>query len=133
MVLMLRWMTTNRPFVWLHVSSLLTEYLQWIPHKLMSLWTQPNISLIAFFRDIMVSFGNVLLILSNFWILLGTIFAYGQTGTGKTYTSSGILSHSFEYIFDYISKSGNDTKFLVRASFYEIYNEEIRDLLVIIK
>ncbi|CAG2118482.1 unnamed protein product, partial [Medioppia subpectinata] len=59
----------------------------------------------------------------------GTIFAYGQTGTGKTYTVSGILSKSFEQIFDHISKSGNDTKFLVRASFYEIYNEEIRDLL----
>ncbi|XP_054162848.1 kinesin-like protein KIF3A [Oppia nitens] len=59
----------------------------------------------------------------------GTIFAYGQTGTGKTYTASAILLNSFDHIFDYISKSANDTKFLVRASFYEIYNEEIRDLL----
>ena len=59
----------------------------------------------------------------------GTIFAYGQTGTGKTYTSSGILSHSFRHVFDHISQAGNYTKFLVRASYYEIYNEDIRDLL----
>lgn len=39
------------------------------------------------------------------------------------------MDHSFEHIFDYISKSKNNNKFLVRASFYEIYNEEIRDLL----
>ncbi|XP_053200474.1 kinesin-like protein KIF3A [Panonychus citri] len=59
----------------------------------------------------------------------GTVFAYGQTGTGKTYTSSGILSHSFAHIFNFIASSGRDTQFLVRASYYEIYNEEIRDLL----
>ncbi|KAH7645366.1 kinesin-like protein [Dermatophagoides farinae] len=59
----------------------------------------------------------------------GTIFAYGQTGTGKTHTASGIMQHSFEHIFDHISRSKNNQKFLVRASYYEIYNEEIRDLL----
>lgn len=67
---------------------------------------------------------------TKFFIKTGTIFAYGQTGTGKTFTSSGILSHSFAHIFGYIAKSGNDTQFLVRASFYEIYNEDIKDLLV---
>lgn len=65
-----------------------------------------------------------------FKIIQGTIFAYGQTGTGKTYTSSGIMERSFSHIFDHISKSATDHKFLVRASFYEIYNEDIRDLLV---
>ncbi|UXI22915.1 hypothetical protein NH340_JMT08858 [Sarcoptes scabiei] len=59
----------------------------------------------------------------------GTIFAYGQTGTGKTHTASSIMDRSFEHIFDHISKSISNTKFLVRASFYEIYNEEIKDLL----
>ncbi|XP_015787992.1 kinesin-like protein KIF3A [Tetranychus urticae] len=59
----------------------------------------------------------------------GTVFAYGQTGTGKTYTSAGILSHSFAHIFGFIAASARDTQFLVRASYYEIYNEEIRDLL----
>jgi Cdc6-like AAA superfamily ATPase len=77
---------------------------------------------------IWINFANDLLINTK----LGTIFAYGQTGTGKTFTASGILSHSFAHIFDFISKSANDTQFLVRASFYEIYNEDIKDLLVCI-
>ena len=47
---------------------------------------------------------------------IGTIFAYGQTGTGKTYTMEGIRSspeergvipNSFEHIFSYISGSEN--------------------------
>ena len=67
----------------------------------------------------------------------GTIFAYGQTGTGKTYTMEGIRSepnnrgvipNSFEHIFSHISKSANQ-QYLVRASYLEIYQEEIRDLL----
>ena len=59
----------------------------------------------------------------------GTIFAYGQTGTGKTFTQSGIMENCFNHIFDFISRSEKDTQFLVRASYYEIYNEDIRDLL----
>ncbi|KAF1763540.1 hypothetical protein GCK72_011806 [Caenorhabditis remanei] len=68
----------------------------------------------------------------------GTIFAYGQTGTGKTFTMAGelepmemrgIIPNSFAHIFDHISKSQHDTQFLVRVSYLEIYNEEIRDLL----
>uniref|UniRef100_A0A0K0FGM0 Kinesin-like protein n=1 Tax=Strongyloides venezuelensis TaxID=75913 RepID=A0A0K0FGM0_STRVS len=69
----------------------------------------------------------------------GTIFAYGQTGTGKTYTMTGIpdvpeqqgiIPNSFAHIFDHISKCKDDKTFLVRVSYLEIYNEEIRDLLV---
>ncbi|KAK9498601.1 hypothetical protein O3M35_003196 [Rhynocoris fuscipes] len=68
----------------------------------------------------------------------GTIFAYGQTGTGKTYTMEGIntepelrgvIPNSFAHLFGQIAKSTGDTKFLVRVSYYEIYNEEVRDLL----
>ncbi|VDM75840.1 unnamed protein product [Strongylus vulgaris] len=68
----------------------------------------------------------------------GTIFAYGQTGTGKTFTmtgdleraeSQGIIPNSFAHIFDHIAKCQQDKTFLVRVSYLEIYNEELRDLL----
>ncbi|KAM3723106.1 Kinesin-like protein KIF3A [Dirofilaria immitis] len=65
----------------------------------------------------------------------GTILAYGQTGTGKTFTMlgsnnyPGIIPNSFVHIFDYIAKCQQDKTFLVRVSYLEIYNEEIRDLL----
>lgn len=67
----------------------------------------------------------------------GTIFAYGQTGTGKTYTMEGsktdherrgIIPRSFEHVFNHIGRSEN-MQYLVRASYLEIYQEEIRDLL----
>ncbi|XP_058794320.1 kinesin-like protein KIF3B [Phymastichus coffea] len=67
----------------------------------------------------------------------GTIFAYGQTGTGKTYTMEGskidsekrgIIPRSFEQIFTHIGRSKN-IQYLVSASYLEIYQEEIRDLL----
>ncbi|GLG98494.1 hypothetical protein R5R35_011422 [Gryllus longicercus] len=68
----------------------------------------------------------------------GTIFAYGQTGTGKTYTMEGncsapelkgIIPNSFAHIFGHIAKAEEQKKFLVRVAYIEIYNEEIRDLL----
>ena len=67
----------------------------------------------------------------------GTIFAYGQTGTGKTFTISGvpkdpklrgIMPRSFEAIFNAI-ECDPSSEYLVRASYLEIYNEEIKDLL----
>ncbi|KAM8946076.1 kinesin-like protein KIF3B [Pelodytes ibericus] len=67
----------------------------------------------------------------------GTIFAYGQTGTGKTFTMEGVrndpekrgvIPNSFEHVFTHISRSQNQ-QYLVRASYLEIYQEEIRDLL----
>ena len=68
----------------------------------------------------------------------GTIFAYGQTGSGKTFTMEGIkndlemegvIPRSFRHIFDRISNAPEDERYLVRASYLEIYQEEIRDLL----
>jgi len=41
----------------------------------------------------------------------------------------GIIPNSFAHIFDAIKSAAEGTRYLVRASFLEIYNEEIRDLL----
>ena len=68
----------------------------------------------------------------------GTIFAYGQTGTGKTFSITGvpkdpqlkgIMPRAFESIFKQI-ECDQSKEYLVRASYLEIYNEEIKDLLV---
>ena len=70
-----------------------------------------------------------------------TIFCYGQTGTGKTYTmegftyesknpNRGIIQRTIQDIFNYIEMTSNEnTKFIIRASFLQIYNENISDLL----
>eukprot|EP00928_Gymnodinium_smaydae_P048831 TRINITY_DN32700_c0_g1_i1.p1 TRINITY_DN32700_c0_g1~~TRINITY_DN32700_c0_g1_i1.p1 ORF type:complete len:854 (-),score=225.24 TRINITY_DN32700_c0_g1_i1:44-2605(-) len=69
----------------------------------------------------------------------GTIFAYGITGAGKTFTmtgpddgapeAQGLLPRAFGHIFANIDTTSQDIKYLVRGSYIEIYNEEIRDLL----
>jgi kinesin family protein 3/17 len=71
-----------------------------------------------------------------------TIFAYGQTGTGKTYTmegfkysltdeNRGIIPRAIEDIFSYIEAGSKDEEvtFMVRASYIQIYNENVSDLL----
>lgn len=66
------------------------------------------------------------------------IIAYGQTGTGKTYTMEGelqgplrgIIPRTVEDIFTYIENDPEpSSKYLVRASYLQIYNEVISDLL----
>ena len=68
----------------------------------------------------------------------GTVFAYGQTGCGKTFTMMGIVTdpnlkgiipNAFSHIFGFIKTEGESKRFFLRCSFVEIYNEEVRDLL----
>lgn len=64
----------------------------------------------------------------------GTVFAYGMTGTGKTFsmqgtmTSPGVIPLAITDIFSYIRETPH-REFLLRVSYLEIYNEKIYDLL----
>ncbi|KAH6608686.1 centromeric e [Trichoderma cornu-damae] len=64
----------------------------------------------------------------------GTVFAYGQTGTGKTFSmqgttsSPGVIPLAITDIFSYIRETPS-REFLLRVSYLEIYNEKIHDLL----
>ncbi|MED6181353.1 hypothetical protein PIB30_018686 [Stylosanthes scabra] len=57
-----------------------------------------------------------------------SIFAYGQTSSGKTYTMSGITEYTVADIFNYIEKH-TEREFVLKFSAIEIYNESVRDLL----
>ncbi len=64
-----------------------------------------------------------------------TVFAYGPTGTGKTYTMLGnqeIMGISVLTIRDMFEliKRDLDNDYVVMISYVEIYNEAIRDLLI---
>lgn len=70
----------------------------------------------------------------------GTVFTYGQTSSGKTYTmqgagedsSVGIIQLAAQDIFQSIKeeeRNGSNTECTVNVSYVEIYNEELRDLL----
>ncbi|GAB2226899.1 hypothetical protein Droror1_Dr00008696 [Drosera rotundifolia] len=70
-----------------------------------------------------------------------TVFAYGQTGTGKTYTmegemrskggelpaEAGVIPRAVRQIFDTLEASNAD--YSMKVTFMELYNEEINDLL----
>lgn len=69
----------------------------------------------------------------------GTVFAYGQTGAGKSYTmmgtsieddnGKGVTPRIVEQIFSSIMSSPANIEYTVRVSYMEIYMERIRDLL----
>ncbi|KAI0438058.1 kinesin motor domain-containing protein [Xylaria telfairii] len=67
------------------------------------------------------------------------IFAYGQTGSGKSYTmmgtheQPGLIPRTCEDLFQRIEAAQNETpniSYHVRVSYFEVYNEHVRDLLV---
>lgn len=75
------------------------------------------------------------------------MFAYGQTGAGKTYTmmgkgiesenprenrSRGLQPRVLDHLFDEIclrKDEEKDTDYLIKGSYFEIYNEKIMDLV----
>uniref|UniRef100_A0A8C7ZW97 Kinesin-like protein n=1 Tax=Oryzias sinensis TaxID=183150 RepID=A0A8C7ZW97_9TELE len=68
----------------------------------------------------------------------GTIFAYGQTSSGKTHTMEGnlhdpqemgIIPRIAEDIFDHIFAMDENLEFHIKVSYFEIYMDKIRDLL----
>ncbi|RDX90579.1 Kinesin-like protein KIN-7E, partial [Mucuna pruriens] len=60
--------------------------------------------------------------------VVASIFAYGQTSSGKTYTMAGITEYAVADIFDHIKKH-EERAFILKFSAIEIYNEVVRDLL----
>lgn len=70
-----------------------------------------------------------------------TIFAYGQTGTGKTYTMTGDMSETMGILSDaagviprvlqslFARIEADEAESSVKCSFIELYNEELRDLV----
>ncbi|XP_060551339.1 kinesin heavy chain-like [Ruditapes philippinarum] len=68
----------------------------------------------------------------------GTIFAYGQTSSGKTHTMEGVLGNQdlqgiipriVQDIFNYIYGMDENLEFHIKVSYFEIYMDKIRDLL----
>ncbi|PHH68123.1 hypothetical protein CDD82_827 [Ophiocordyceps australis] len=67
------------------------------------------------------------------------IFAYGQTGSGKSYTmmgtpdQPGLIPRTCHDLFERIQAAHNQDSSIaynVRVSYFEVYNEHVRDLLV---
>lgn len=72
----------------------------------------------------------------------GTIFAYGQTSSGKTHTMEGVIGDNdlqgiipriVQDIFNYIYGMDENLEFHIKVSYFEIYMDKIRDLLDVTK
>lgn len=68
----------------------------------------------------------------------GTIFAYGQTSSGKTHTMEGVIGDPnlqgiipriIQDIFNHIYNMEENLEFHIKVSYFEIYLDKIRDLL----
>lgn len=68
-----------------------------------------------------------------------SLFVYGQTGTGKTYTmgtleaikreDQGLIPLSLNYLLNELKKSKSESDWSISLSFMQIYLEDIYDLL----
>lgn len=64
-----------------------------------------------------------------------SVFAYGATGAGKTYTmlgsedNPGIMMNSISELFDSIDDYSNNRDYKIKISYIEVYNEVLKDLL----
>lgn len=72
----------------------------------------------------------------------GTIFAYGQTSSGKTHTMEGVIDSGelhgiipriIHDIFNHIYSMEENLEFHIKISYFEIYMDKIRDLLDVSK
>ena len=69
----------------------------------------------------------------------GTVFAYGQTSSGKTHTmlgpnvideeNRGMIPRMVSHIFSEIHQAPEEIEFVVKVSYVEIYMERVRDLM----
>jgi kinesin family member 18/19 len=65
-----------------------------------------------------------------------SVFAYGATGAGKTYTmlgtedQPGIMMLSIEELFKSIEEYSAERDYMLKVSYVEVYNENIKDLLI---
>ena len=68
----------------------------------------------------------------------GTIFAYGQTSSGKTHTIEGVIGDPalqgvipriVNDVFNHIYSMEENLEFHIKCSYFEIYMDKIRDLL----
>lgn len=64
-----------------------------------------------------------------------TVFAYGATGAGKTYTMmgeedrDGIMLLSVQELFNQMDRVSSELEYQLKISYIEVYNENIKDLL----
>ncbi|EGD81629.1 kinesin family member 19 [Salpingoeca rosetta] len=65
-----------------------------------------------------------------------TVFAYGPTGSGKTYTmlgnadNPGIMTHTLRDLFKLVARREDETEYRITMTYVELYNEYLYDLLV---
>ena len=102
----------------------LLRILSKVQHKFKVKWCLTNIDFLVF-TDVLCGYN-------------GTIFAYGQTSSGKTHTMEGVINDPtmqgiipriVNDIFNHIYSMEENLEFHIKVSYFEIYLDKIRDLL----